>query len=480
MRLSLLTTLILAVLCKAGFATEIPIVGFDPIFWGDAGFSWGAFAELGAVTASDGGIVVNVQASEADGTTNGGFGVGTGELDIDFDAYQMEVRVRPLSENVAPTFRVIINEVDTPATGESYQYHFDLLDLKEDEWTTLSVPLSSPSTVWTEGGDGAPEDGFAELQLMTMWDRSAPLNIEVSGVYLTPIDPEPDGVVFELNANNFTRGFVSDGFQGAVAVDGNTIAIEADSFGSLGMTWFESNFSAETHDLVVRARLGEDNEAESFQVVLADNDGFEASGDIFADEWVFEFSTDRFAEDEFRDVRQSLSDPGPVELGFGSFLDGDEEMNFGMFQIGVQSMFDSFDLLDIDIESIRIVETGGLLAGDADQDMDFDQLDLVQVQIAAKYLTSQPATWGEGDWDGAPGGTIGSPPPGNGLFDQLDIVAALAAGTYLKGPYAAVSPPRGGNLQEVDYIHVPEPVTAILLVVGVVATAIRFRGYRRP
>ena len=44
-----------------------------------------------------------------------------------------------------------------------------------------------------------------------------------------------------------------------------------------------------------------------------------------------------------------------------------------------------------------------LAAGDADQDLDFDQLDLVKVQIAAKYLAGQAATWGEGDWDGAPG-----------------------------------------------------------------------------
>jgi len=35
----------------------------------------------------------------------------------------------------------------------------------------------------------------------------------------------------------------------------------------------------------------------------------------------------------------------------------------------------------------------GLQAGDADQDLDFDQLDLVQVQVAAKYLTGQAANW---------------------------------------------------------------------------------------
>ncbi len=62
-----------------------------------------------------------------------------------------------------------------------------------------------------------------------------------------------------------------------------------------------------------------------------------------------------------------------------------------------------------------------LLAGDADQDLDFDQLDLVQVQVAAKYLTALAATWGEGDWNGAPGGSPGNPPAGDGLFNQFDF-----------------------------------------------------------
>jgi hypothetical protein len=81
-----------------------------------------------------------------------------------------------------------------------------------------------------------------------------------------------------------------------------------------------------------------------------------------------------------------------------------------------------------------------LQAGDADQNLEFNQLDLVQVQIAAKYLTNQDATWGEGDWDGAPGGSPGNPPSGDGRFNQLDIIAALNANVYLQGPYAALSP----------------------------------------
>ena len=85
-----------------------------------------------------------------------------------------------------------------------------------------------------------------------------------------------------------------------------------------------------------------------------------------------------------------------------------------------------------------------LFAGDADMDLDFDQLDLVQVQIAAKYLTGQAATWGEGDWNAAPGGAQGEPPAGNGRFDQLDIIAALGPGHYLTGPYGALQP--GGSI----------------------------------
>ncbi len=85
-----------------------------------------------------------------------------------------------------------------------------------------------------------------------------------------------------------------------------------------------------------------------------------------------------------------------------------------------------------------VPESASLQAGDANMDLEFNQLDLVKVQVAAKYLTGHVATWGEGDWNGAPGGRPGNPPEGDGLFNQLDIIAALGAGKYLTGPYAAI------------------------------------------
>jgi hypothetical protein len=81
-----------------------------------------------------------------------------------------------------------------------------------------------------------------------------------------------------------------------------------------------------------------------------------------------------------------------------------------------------------------------LQAGDADQDLDFDQFDLVRVQQAAKYLTGEAATWGEGDWNGATGGFPQHPPAGDGVFDQFDIVAAQQAAVYRTGSYAAQLP----------------------------------------
>ena len=108
-------------------------------------------------------------------------------------------------------------------------------------------------------------------------------------------------------------------------------------------------------------------------------------------------------------------------------------------------------------------------AGDADQDLDFDQLDIVQVLQAAKYLTGQRATWGEGDWDGAPGGYPGKPPLGNGRFDQMDIIAALSNPCYPRrseypcGPYGATAAPA------IAISAVPEPDSLALVLLALVA-----------
>jgi hypothetical protein len=121
---------------------------------------------------------------------------------------------------------------------------------------------------------------------------------------------------------------------------------------------------------------------------------------------------------------------GTPNYGWGFLPTGDNGTGIASFESQVRPV--------PTLELSPAVADVPLQAGDANQDFRFDQLDLVQVQIAAKYLAGQPATWGEGDWDGAPGGGAGSPPVGDGQFNQRDIVAAQVAGLYLTGPYGAV------------------------------------------
>jgi hypothetical protein len=138
------------------------------------------------------------------------------------------------------------------------------------------------------------------------------------------------------------------------------------------------------------------------------------------------------------------------------------------------------------IDSVEAVPQ--LQAGDANQDLEFNQLDLLQVLRARKYATGQAATWGEGDWNGAPGGTVGAPPPGDGLFNQLDAIAALAAGYWLTGPYAAQgTPPRFASAGARDRLNplagvemaaapVPEPTSLLLLGLGLVVVLLVLCG----
>ena len=81
-----------------------------------------------------------------------------------------------------------------------------------------------------------------------------------------------------------------------------------------------------------------------------------------------------------------------------------------------------------DVTEIDAVVAYLFRPGDADEDWDFDQFDIVKILTGAKYLSGQPATWGEGDFNE------------DGVFDALDIIAALAGGLYTTGPYHSSQP----------------------------------------
>ena len=102
--------------------------------------------------------------------------------------------------------------------------------------------------------------------------------------------------------------------------------------------------------------------------------------------------------------------------------------------------------------------------GDSNEDREFGTADIVAVLAAGKFETGQPATWVEGDWNGAPNASITNGPPlGDGVFDTTDIVAALSTGFFETGRYAATSP-LGEDASALA--SVPEPAGAVLVCVG--------------
>lgn len=104
-------------------------------------------------------------------------------------------------------------------------------------------------------------------------------------------------------------------------------------------------------------------------------------------------------------------------------------------------------VLEIEVSGFSIYETG-----DSTKDGVFNQLDIVHVLAAGKYMSGQPATWSDGDWTG------------NGLFDQWDIIRAL---------------PRFGVVHEEAqaFAPVPEPSALWLAVCGLFGAALLRRFY---
>lgn len=111
-----------------------------------------------------------------------------------------------------------------------------------------------------------------------------------------------------------------------------------------------------------------------------------------------------------------------------------------------------------------------LQAGDANQDLSFDESDLIEVFQAGKYRKDEPASWSEGDWNGAPGGRVGLPPIGDGLFNESDLIAAFQGGIYRTGDYAG----RPGTV-----VPVPECRGWIMIVVMMICCGGRCQAFRR-
>ena len=103
-------------------------------------------------------------------------------------------------------------------------------------------------------------------------------------------------------------------------------------------------------------------------------------------------------------------------------------------------------IVDLKDHSHWVTDIKQTWIGDANLDGEFNSGDFVEVFQAGTYETGEAASWGQGDWNA------------NGLFDSSDFVIAFQGGGYEMGARTVVA-------------AVPEPSTAILLMLSLVGVA---------
>ena len=352
----------------------------------------------------------------------------------------LEVRAAYVDEVIAddPAFWW---RLDEPA-GEDFGENSGALDSAEAEF--IDVELGVPGLISTDGGTAARFDGEASQVVLTNeqdFNLGGPWVEKSVVLWFQADDPNADEEQIIFDEGGTTRGInvyvhegqVFAGIWNRAAGDG----------GGVASPWPTDNAGMEI--TVVGAPI---EAGETYQVALVyegDSGGFDGTvsgylnGELIGQE---DGVGELFAHSNVGGLGFRNSETAFPGANVNTAC-CDATGNYFAGVIDEVALYN--EVLSAERIKAQFTAAGGaaaatrLLAGDANQDLEFNQLDLVQVQIAAKYLTGNAATWGEGDWDGAPGGEPGSPPAGNGFFDQLDIISALGAGTYLTGPYAALA-----------------------------------------
>lgn len=164
-----------------------------------------------------------------------------------------------------------------------------------------------------------------------------------------------DAAQFDANGfafDDFNDFFAVDTSNGFIDIDiANDVAPGNGLFGGMGSD-IVAEFDANTSQLEVALTVGADNAASSFNVVLVDNDGPTAG-----EEYQFSFDISGLAPGVPTVLTQSLVNPGPIfrQAAFGQD-DGDAIQNYGLRQIQIQSVFDGTDRLNIEVDSIKLVD----------------------------------------------------------------------------------------------------------------------------
>ena len=174
-----------------------------------------------------------------------------------------------------------------------------------------------------------------------------------------------DAAQFDVNGFRFAD-FDDDFFNtagtsgGLINIDINTdIDLSNGLFGGMGSD-VSADFIDTTTQLEVTFQVGADNAAGDFRIVLIDSDGDDSGPGLGTEEFQYFVDISTLSPaDGFVTVTQPLSSFIFRQQGFGSTNDGDMLTNFGLQQIQIQSAFGGTDRLQIDVESVQLVDPLG-------------------------------------------------------------------------------------------------------------------------
>lgn len=447
---------------------QLTFATFDVDQFQANGFRFDDFADdfFGNFDVSGGVFSLDVN-TDIDGA-NGLFGGVGADLAADFDnaTTEIEVTFAVGVENLANDFRIVLIDNDDGG-AEEYQYVVDLSSVTPvDGLVTQTLALDS--FVFRQAAFGQPDGdaelnyGLSQVQIQSAFGATERLQVDIESVKL--VDPQgvPDPLVVELTPATYAaqpQSFDFGIFQDAGVVDqsGGTFVIDANqspnpgASGGLGFNGLNFDFDADTHEIQVEAKLLSGNTADTFNLLLGDNDGDDSGPELGNEDYIFTVNTNEFNDSEFTTFTLPLGSgsESAIVTTFGSTNGGDGLQNFDLSQIQIQ--MDGVDeggtgsglAIEIARFSIVAIQDVSGLPGDANGDGTVDLLDL---DILGSNFGATGATLAQGDFNN------------DGTVDLLDL-------DILGSNFGATS---GASA-------VPEPTTLVLAGVLAISGLVRRR-----
>ncbi|QDV73887.1 hypothetical protein [Botrimarina mediterranea] len=350
--------LLLAASCLANNAFGLTFATLDVPQFQANGFRFDDFNDnfFGNFDVSNGYFALDL--TEDIDLANGLFGGVGSDISADFDAEttQLEVLLRVNPDNVATNFRVVLADNDGEGVGEEYQFYIDLSSLPIGEFVTVTQQLTNPGPVFRQAGfeqadgDMIQNYGLRQVQIQSEYGSSARLNIDVQHVKV--IDPElPENpllieltpATYTTQSQTFTFGTFSeegvvDQTSGNFVID-TTLSPTPAEGGGIGFNGLNVSFDATEYQIEVEAKLLPNNTADSFNLVMGDNDGDDSGPGLGSDDYNFIVPTSAFNTDDFATFTLPLGtgSESSIVTTFDFENGGDGLQNFGLSQLQIQA-----------------------------------------------------------------------------------------------------------------------------------------------